>query len=83
VAKSPVRQPHNGSKQGQAQHLSSQEREVLRLIAEGVRLPTIAHQLGISPTAVALLRRGIMRKLELRTVAALTHYAIREGLVAP
>jgi FixJ family two-component response regulator len=35
------------------------------------------------PLAERLHRRNIMRKLELRTVAELTRYALREGLVAP
>jgi DNA-binding NarL/FixJ family response regulator len=62
--------------------LSPREREVLRLIAEGVRSPAIAEQLHISVGTVEVHRRNIMRKLDLRTVAELTRYAVREGLVS-
>jgi two-component system NarL family response regulator len=58
------------------------EREVLRLIAEGERSPAIAAQLHVSVATVEVHRRNLMRKLSLRTVADLTKYAIREGIVA-
>ncbi len=57
------------------------EREVLRLIAEGERSPAIAAQLRVSVATVEVHRRNLMRKLSLRTVADLTKYAIREGIV--
>jgi two-component system NarL family response regulator len=62
--------------------LARREREVLRLIAEGVRSPAIAEQLHVSLATVEVHRRNIMRKLGLRTVAELTKYAIREGIVS-
>jgi DNA-binding NarL/FixJ family response regulator len=67
---------------GEAQPLARREREVLRLIAEGVRSPAIAEQLHISVATIEVHRRNIMRKLGLRTVAELTKYAIREGIVS-
>jgi two-component system NarL family response regulator len=45
--------------------------------------PAIAKELGISVGTVEVHRRSIMRKLGLHTVAELTRYAIREGLIAP
>ena len=60
--------------------LSPREREVLRLVADGVRTTEIARRLGITDATVEVHRRNIMHKLELRTVAELTKYAIREGL---
>jgi len=65
-----------------APRLARREREVLRLIAEGVRSPAIATQLGVTVATIEVHRRNIMRKLGVRTVAELTRYAIREGLVA-
>lgn len=62
--------------------LARREREVLRLIAEGVRSPGIAQQLHVSVATVEVHRRNIMRKLGLRTVADLTKHAIREGIVS-
>jgi len=67
---------------GDAQPLARREREVLRLIAEGVRSPAIAEQLHVSVATVEVHRRNIMRKLGLRTVAELTKFAIREGIVS-
>jgi DNA-binding NarL/FixJ family response regulator len=62
--------------------LSRREREVLRLIAGGVRSPAIAGELHVSVATVEVHRRNIARKLGLRTVAELTKYAIREGIVS-
>ena len=62
--------------------LSEREGEVLRLIAEGTRSPEIAAQLNIAAATVEVHRRNIMRKVGLRTVAELTKYAIREGIVS-
>jgi len=67
---------------GSGQPLARREREVLRLIAEGVRSPEIATQLSITVATVEVHRRNIMRKLGLRTVAELTKHAIREGIVS-
>jgi DNA-binding NarL/FixJ family response regulator len=67
---------------GEPTPLARREREVLRLIAEGGRSPSIAKQLHISVATVEVHRRNIMRKLGLRTVAELTKHAIREGIVS-
>jgi DNA-binding NarL/FixJ family response regulator len=65
---------------GPLQPLSAREREVLRLLTEGSRSPSIASRLGICSATVEVHRRNIMRKLGLHSVAALTKYAVREGL---
>lgn len=67
---------------GQAMPLARREREVLRLIAEGVRSPAIAQKLNVTVGTIEVHRRNIMRKLGLRTVAELTKHAIREGIVS-
>lgn len=67
---------------GEARSLGRREREVLRLIAEGVRSPAIAERLHVSVATIEVHRRNIMRKLGLRTVAELTKHAIREGIVS-
>jgi DNA-binding NarL/FixJ family response regulator len=67
---------------GEPPRLARREREVLRLIAEGLRSPAIAEQLHIAVGTVEAHRRNIMRKLGLRTVAELTKHAIREGIVS-
>lgn len=62
--------------------LGAREREVLQLLAEGHSSPEIAHQLHVSTSTVETHRRNIMRKLDLHTVAELTKFAIREGIVS-
>ena len=60
--------------------LSTREREVLQLIAEGRCTKEIAFTLGISVKTAETHRQQIMKKLNLHSVAELTRYAIREGL---
>ena len=62
--------------------LSKRELEVLEAVAEGYTNNQIGEQLGISPKTVARHRERIMHKLNLHSVAELTRFAIREGLVS-
>jgi two-component system NarL family response regulator len=62
--------------------LGRREREVLRMIAEGLRSQAISEKLHISAATVEVHRRNIMRKLGLHTIAQLTKYAIREGITS-
>lgn len=61
--------------------LSDREREVLRAIAEGSSTKEIAARFGISTRTVETHRASLTRKLGLRSVALLTQFAIRVGLV--
>ncbi len=60
--------------------LTEREREVLRLLAEGRSTKDIAQVFGVCVKTIEAHRRRIKDKLELRSVAELTKYAIREGL---
>jgi DNA-binding NarL/FixJ family response regulator len=62
--------------------LSSREREVIQLIAEGNSTKQIATHLGVSVKTVETHRRNLMEKLGLDNIAALTKYAIREGVTS-
>jgi len=62
--------------------LTSREREVLQLIAEGKSTKDIGFTLDISSKTVEAHRRQIMQKLKLDNVAELTRYAIREGITS-
>ena len=62
--------------------LGVRERQVLKLVAEGCTSNQIAEVLHIAPSTVDVHRRNIMRKLDLHSVAELTRYAIRCGIVA-
>ncbi|HVC31745.1 MAG TPA: response regulator transcription factor [Steroidobacteraceae bacterium] len=66
--------------EGEAPRLARREREVLRMIAQGMRSQAIGDELHISVSTVEVHRRNIMRKLGLHTIAELTKYAIREGI---
>lgn len=62
--------------------LTPREREVLQLIAEGKTTKEIATALFVSVKTVETHRQQLMEKLNLRSVAELTKYAIREGLTS-
>lgn len=61
--------------------LTEREREVLRLIAQGMTSAEIARLLFLSPHTVQTHREHIMEKLDLHRKAELIKYAIRKGLV--
>jgi RNA polymerase sigma factor (sigma-70 family) len=56
--------------------LSAREREVLLGIANGATNKEIAARLGISPRTVETHRESLMRKLDIRSVAGLTRFAV-------
>ena len=66
---------------GPLEQLTEREREVLKLVALGLTTKEIAARLDISARTVESHRGNLMRKLDLRSVARLTQFAIREGLV--
>lgn len=63
--------------------LTSREREVLQLLAEGKSTRQIASDLHLSVNTVATHRQHIMEKLDIDNIAGLTKYAIRAGLTSP
>ena len=62
--------------------LTAREKEVLQLVAEGQTSKKIAEQLCVSVKTVEAHRQQIMDKLNIRTVAGLTKYAIRKGITS-
>lgn len=61
--------------------LTGRERDVLSGIADGSTNKEIAARLGISPRTVESHRESLMRKLDIRSVAGLTRFAIDVGIV--
>jgi DNA-binding NarL/FixJ family response regulator len=61
--------------------LTSREREVLQLVAEGHKMAEIGEILHISPRTVERHKYNLMDKLKLRTTAELTQYAIKRGII--
>jgi DNA-binding NarL/FixJ family response regulator len=64
-----------------SKRVTNRERQILRLVAAGYRGKRIAEMLGISLKTVNTHRASAMRKLRLRSVADVVHYAIREQLI--
>ncbi len=75
-----LREPRRASNEPFS-HLSGREREVLRLIAEGLSAKEIAAELGISTKTVEAHRTSLMRKLGARKATELVRYAVRHGLI--
>lgn len=63
-------------------HLSPRERQVLQLLAEGKKTKSVASFLNVSEKTIHTHRVNIMEKLNLRSTAELTKYAIKEGLTS-
>jgi DNA-binding NarL/FixJ family response regulator len=65
-----------------AQPITGREREVLTRIALGNSNKLIARELGVSPKTVEKHRSNLMRKLQLHNAAAITMFAIRNGMTS-
>ncbi len=63
------------------QVLTPREREVIQLVAEGKSTKEVAASLSLSVKTAETHRTNLMRKLDLHSVAALTLYAVRNGIV--
>lgn len=61
--------------------LSAREVEILREVTRGHTSKQIGEDLGISPRTVESHRLRLMEKLDIRTVAGLTKFAIQQGLI--
>jgi len=61
--------------------LTPRQHEVLQLLAEGLATKEIALRLKRSAKTVEMHRRHLMQKLGLYSIAELTRYAVRKGLV--
>jgi DNA-binding NarL/FixJ family response regulator len=70
----------NGGEPGQ-DPLTSREREVLQLVAEGKTTKEVAGVLGLSAKTAESYRGRLMQKLEIHETAGLVRYAIRQGLI--
>jgi DNA-binding NarL/FixJ family response regulator len=64
------------------QSITEREREVLTRIALGNSNKLIARELGVSPKTVEKHRSNLMRKLQLHNAAAITMFAIRNGMTS-
>jgi two-component system nitrate/nitrite response regulator NarL len=72
----------SGGKKEPFAQLTTREREVLVLIAEGQSNKEIADRLNIGVRTIETHRERIMRRLNIHSVAGLTKYAIANGLIS-
>lgn len=72
------RSPDAGS--AAVEQLTIREREVARLLSEGLSTQEVADRLSISPKTVATHREHVFEKLRLHNVVELARFALSEGL---
>ena len=63
------------------ERLTSREREIVQLLAEGKSSKEVANSLNISVKTAETHRANIMRKLQLHTVSELVRYAVRNQII--
>lgn len=73
--------PHHEGDASDNDVLTPREREVIQLVAEGKSTKEVATALSLSVKTAETHRTNLMRKLGLHSVAALTLYAVRNGIV--
>ena len=62
-------------------HLSDREYQVLCLIASGKEVKEISSELGLSAKTISTYRARLLEKMNMKTNAELTHYAVQNELV--
>jgi DNA-binding NarL/FixJ family response regulator len=73
--------PHDEDTNSDLRILTPREREVIQLVAEGKTTKEVATVLSLSVKTAETHRTNLMRKLDLHSIAALTLYAVRNGIV--
>ncbi len=71
-----------GNKPTALDRLTSRQREVLQLVAEGGTAKVIAKKLGISVKTAESHRTELMQTLDIHNTAGLVRYAIRTGVIS-
>jgi two-component system invasion response regulator UvrY len=63
------------------ERLSDREFEILKMLASGKTVSEVAHDLSLSVKTVSTHRTRLLKKMEMKTNAELTSYAVRNRLV--
>jgi len=61
--------------------LTTRQREILQLLAEGRSMKEVAGVLNVAPRTVAAHKYQLMQQLNVKTTAELIHYAVKHGIV--
>jgi DNA-binding CsgD family transcriptional regulator len=64
-----------------ARQLTTRQREVLQLLAEGKSMKEVAAILNVTPRTVAFHKYRMMEQLKIKTTAELIQYAIRQHVI--
>lgn len=70
-----------GGEAGPLELLTSRQREILQLIAEGHSTKEMARILHVSPKTIETHRAQLMERLHIHDIAGLVRYAIRAGVL--
>jgi DNA-binding NarL/FixJ family response regulator len=81
IAKLMAREKRGGLSKAPKGRLTSREREIAQLLAEGKTNKEVAAALGISAKTVETHRANIMLKLNIHSITDLVHYAIRNKMI--
>src|SRR5215212_7599325 len=73
---------HRSAPEDPLDRLSSRERQVLQLLAEGHSVAEIAATLSLSPKTVETYRARMMEKLDIHELAGLVRFAIQQGVTS-
>lgn len=65
-----------------AEMLTERERQIIRLLADGLSNKRIAEKLDVCVQTISAQRRKLMEKLQVNSIAALTKFAIAEGITS-
>jgi|SRR5689334_1048436 DNA-binding NarL/FixJ family response regulator len=71
---------HSSAESG-ARQLTTRQREVLQLLAEGKSMKEVAAILNVTPRTVAFHKYRMMEQLKIRTTAELIQYAIKQHVI--
>jgi len=73
--------PESSPSGGGLHPLTTREREILQLLAEGRSNKEVAGILGITVKTAETHRAALMRKLDLRSISDLVHFAVRNQVI--
>jgi DNA-binding NarL/FixJ family response regulator len=71
----------SGGGEAPSRHLTTRQREVLQLLAEGKSMKEVASILNVTPRTVAFHKYRMMEQLKIKTNAELIQYAIRQHVI--
>jgi DNA-binding NarL/FixJ family response regulator len=75
-----LQQRQNASPEFQLSNLTSRERVILQMVAEGKTSKAIAETVGLASTSVDIYRSRLMKKLGIKDLSGLVRFAIQHGL---